>query len=66
MLVQRSGPPLFERAVQDISHAARTLWRNPGFAASAAVILAVGITASTGLFAVLSITHWFWQPLPGC
>ena len=62
MLVQRSGPPPFERAVQDISHAARTLWRNPGFAASAAVILAVGITASTGLFAVLDAM--VLRPLP--
>ncbi len=50
---ERSSPSLFERAVQDIGHAARSVWRNPGFAACAAVILAVGITASTGLFAVL-------------
>src|SRR5215831_16570756 len=43
-------PRLVEVFLQDIRHAARTLWRNRGFAASAVVILTVGITASTGLF----------------
>src|SRR4029077_5385824 len=31
----------------------RTLWRNRGFAASAILILGLGIAASTGLFAVI-------------
>ena len=38
---------------QDIRLAARMLWRNRGFAASAMLILAIGIAASTGLFAVI-------------
>ncbi len=48
--------------LQDICHAARTLWGNRGFAASAVVMLTVGIAASTGLFAVLDalVLH----PLP--
>ena len=38
---------------QDLRFAARMLWRNRGFAASAMLILALGIAASTGLFAVI-------------
>jgi predicted permease len=38
---------------QDIHYAARGLWRSGGFTASAVLILAVGIAASTGLFAVI-------------
>src|SRR5690242_8346274 len=38
---------------QDFRFAARMLWRNRGFAASAILILTLGIAASTGLFAVL-------------
>jgi predicted permease len=37
----------------DLRDAARNLWRNRGFAASAIAILAIGIAASTGLFAVV-------------
>jgi len=53
---------LLEVFLQDIRHAARTLWRNRGFTASAIVILTVGITASTGLFAVLDVL--VLHPLP--
>jgi predicted permease len=47
---------------QDLRYAARNLWRNRGFAASAILILAIGIAASTALFAVLDalVLH----PLP--
>src|SRR5215472_12812509 len=38
---------------QDFRFAARMLWRNRGFAASAMLILSLGIAASTGLFAVI-------------
>ncbi len=55
-------PRLVDAFLQDIRHAARTLWRNPGFAASAVVILTVGIAASTGLFAVLDVL--VLHPLP--
>lgn len=39
--------------MQDFRFAARMLWRNRGFAASAMLILTLGIAASTGLFAVI-------------
>src|SRR5262245_17289577 len=47
---------------QDLQYAARNLSRNRGFAASAVLILAIGIAASTGLFAVIDaiVLH----PLP--
>lgn len=53
---------MFTNATQDIRFAARMLWRNRGFAASAMLILTLGIAASTGLFAVLDalVLH----PLP--
>jgi len=47
---------------QDFRFAARMLWRNRGFAASATLILALGIAASTGLFAVLDAV--VLHPLP--
>jgi hypothetical protein len=40
-------------ALSDIRYAVRTFRRNPGFAISAVLMLAVGIAASTGLFAVV-------------
>jgi len=47
---------------QDFRFAARILWRNRGFAASAMLILALGIAASTGLFAVIDAV--VLHPLP--
>lgn len=55
-------PRLVDVFLQDIRHAARTLWGNRGFAASAIVILTVGMTASTGLFAVVDVL--VLHPLP--
>jgi len=46
----------------DLRDAARNLRRNRGFAASAIAILAIGIAASTGLFAVLDAV--VLHPLP--
>jgi predicted permease len=48
--------------MHDLQYAARNLWRNRGFASSAILILAIGIAASTGLFAVIDalVLH----PLP--
>jgi predicted permease len=48
--------------MHDLRDAARNLRRNPGFAASAIAILAVGIAASTGLFAVVDAV--VLHPLP--
>jgi predicted permease len=47
---------------QDFWFAARMLWRNRGFAASAMLILSLGIAASTGLFAVIDAV--VLHPLP--
>ena len=47
---------------QDFRFAARMLWRDRGFAASAMLILALGIAASTGLFAVIDAV--VLHPLP--
>ena len=46
----------------DLRDAARTLRRNRGFAASAVLILAIGIASSTGLFAVVDAV--ILHPLP--
>ncbi|HEY7185746.1 MAG TPA: ABC transporter permease [Vicinamibacterales bacterium] len=48
--------------MQDLLYAARNLWRNRGFGSAAIAILAIGIAASTGLFAVVDaiVLH----PLP--
>ena len=51
-----------DHLLKDIRYAARALWRNRGFAASAVVILTLGIAASTGLFAVLDAV--VLHPLP--
>jgi predicted permease len=48
--------------IGDVRFATRTLWRNRGFAASAALILAFGMAASTGLFAVIDAV--VLHPLP--
>jgi hypothetical protein len=48
--------------MHDLRYAARNLWRNRGFASSAVLILAIGIAASTGLFAVIDAV--VLHPLP--
>ena len=48
--------------MHDLRDAARSLRRNRGFSASAIAILAVGIAASTGLFAVVDAV--VLHPLP--
>ena len=56
------GVRWIDDAATDIRYAVRTFRRNPGFAVSAVLILAIGIAASTGLFAVIDalVLH----PLP--
>jgi putative ABC transport system permease protein len=53
---------MFTKLMQDFRFAARMLGRNRGFAASAMLILTLGIAASTGLFAVLDAV--VLHPLP--
>ena len=53
---------MFPNLTQDFRHTIRTLGRHGAFTASAILILAVGIAASTGLFAV--VDAMVLHPLP--
>jgi len=53
---------MLTNVTQDVRFAARMLWRNRGFAVSAMLILALGIAASTGFFAVIDAV--VLHPLP--
>lgn len=45
---------LFDNLFRDFQYAARSLWRNPGFAALAVLITALGIGAHTAVFNVVN------------
>lgn len=51
-----------ERLVIDVRYAVRVWARSPGFSAVALMIIAVGIGATTAIFAQLNAV--FWTPLP--
>jgi putative ABC transport system permease protein len=51
-----------ERVWQDLRHAVRGLWRQPGHAALAIVLLTLGIGATTGIFSVTDAV--LLRPLP--
>jgi hypothetical protein len=53
-LLERRTMPLAEDVARDVRHAARGLWRSPGFSLTAIVSLAVGIAAATGLFSIVN------------
>ena len=61
MRERRALPPL-DVLAQDVRHAIRALWSAKGFTASAAFTLALGIGASTAVFAVLD--NVVLRPLP--
>ncbi len=53
----------FETAIQDIRYALRTLGRNPGFAATAILSLALGIGANTAIFSLIDALLLRWLPV---
>jgi predicted permease len=53
---------LLESLLQDLRYGARTLWRNPVFAAAAILTLALGIGANTAIFTLLDTV--VLRPLP--
>jgi predicted permease len=50
-----------EEVWQDLRYGVRTLWKRPGFTATAALTLALGIGVNTSLFTMF---HLFDRPLP--
>ena len=56
------GTTMLETLRQDVRFALRTLRRNPGFAAAAVLVLAIGIGANTAIFSAANA--FFFRPLP--
>jgi hypothetical protein len=52
----------FDRLVQDVWFAGRQLRRNPGFALTAILTIALGIAANTTVFTV--VDHVLFRPAP--
>lgn len=53
---------MFETTLQDVRFAARSLRRNPGYAASAVAVLGLGIGATTAIFSAANA--FLFRPLP--
>jgi predicted permease len=58
----RNGFPSLQRLARDLRYALRVLWRSPGFALTAILVMALGIGASVSLFTV--VRSVLLRPLP--
>src|SRR5437899_7818475 len=61
-LMERRTMPLAEDVTRDVRHAARGLWRSPGFSLSIILTLALGIGGNTAVFSV--VDQLLLRPLP--
>jgi macrolide transport system ATP-binding/permease protein len=59
---ERGTLPFIEALLQDLHFAVRQLWKNPGFALTAVLMLALGIAASVAIFAYVDAA--LIRPLP--
>src|SRR5687768_13699665 len=60
--VTRTGIGMFDVVRQDVRFAIRTLRRSPAYTATAVLVIAIGIGASTAIFSALNA--FFFRPLP--
>ena len=58
----RRGVPVLESWLRDLRYGLRTLWKTPGFALAAVVILGLGIGANAAIFTVVNAV--VLRPLP--
>src|SRR5690242_18177186 len=61
-LMERGTMPLAEDIARDVRHAARGLWRSPGFSLTVIATLALGIGGNTAVFSV--VDQLLLRPLP--